>query len=124
MKLYQKLAGTIAAIENCQKSGNTTYIQTHKDLLRYFESEYLPSGSGFDNGSKIDLQKSTPEKIVILSDYHKMSDAGYYCGWQAVKVVVKPSLLYGFTLSITGGNRKFKDYVSDAFEHALKRTVI
>ena len=44
-----------------------------------------------------------------------MDDAGGYCGWTEHRVVVK-SVFGGFTMRITGENKRgIKDYIGDVF---------
>jgi hypothetical protein len=88
--------------------------------LEHFAKCYLPSGSGFDNGSKLDLSESTPERIVLSTSYHHMNEGGMYDGWSEHTVIVTPSLASGFNLRITGRDRNaIKAYIAECFHDAL-----
>lgn len=41
--------------------------------------EALPSGSGFDAGTRI--EKSSDFSVVFFTEYHHMNEMGYYDGW-------------------------------------------
>lgn len=83
----------------------------------------LPSGSGIDHGTKVDRERSTVDRIILTTAYHHMSEHGYYDGWTEHAVVIKPSLLYGFTVDVKGRDRNdIKDHLSDVYRHALEAT--
>lgn len=118
-KLYKALASTIQARLNCIEAGNTEWRDEHEERLQEYQ-EMLPSGSGFDSGTTIDLDASTGEKIVLNTGFHHMDDSGMYCGWSYHKIVVTPSLVFDFDLQITGRNiRDIKEYLYDMFHTAL-----
>lgn len=120
MKLYQELASRIQARLNCAESGNVEWFEKHETRIRHLVTHFMPSGSGFDCGTKIDLDESTPEKLVFYTDYHHMNEAGYYDGWTEHRITVRPSLQHGFTLTISGKNRnEIKDYIHQVFDYAL-----
>jgi hypothetical protein len=84
----------------------------------------MPSGSGVDNGTILDSDKSTAEKLVFSVDFHHMEGNGFYCGWTAHDVVVTPSLAHGFHLRITGRNTNdIKEYLYDVYYAALGEEV-
>ena len=64
MKLYQKIASTIIAAHNCEKSANLDWLKKHKETLCDIEKDILPHGSGIDSGCTINLDKSSDSKIV------------------------------------------------------------
>lgn len=120
MKVYEQIAQTAMAIQNCEKSNNTEWYAKHSERLRSIESNDLPHGSGFDNGCTID--ESNDARIVISCPYHCMNDGGYYDGWIDYKAIVKPSLAFGFDLRIVGRDYKgtgLKDYVSESIRECL-----
>ena len=124
MKLYQELASRIQARLNCAESGNVEWFEKHEARIEELVKNYMPSGSGFDCGTKIDLDKSTPEKLVFYTDFHHMNEVGYYDGWTEHRITVRPSLAFGFTLTISGKNRnEIKDYIHQAFDCALNEEV-
>lgn len=118
MKVYQRIAGTLQAIENCKQANNREWIERHQETLDKILQSF-PHGSGFDSGTKLD-DKSTPEKLIFNSDFHHMDDNGFYCGWSEHQIIVTPSLAFGFNLRITGRNmRDIKDYIAECFEECL-----
>ena len=120
MKLYEAIASACAARRNCDESGNTLWFERHTQRLCQY-GEALPYGSGFDDGSHIDLQESSDTKIVIRTQFHHMDEHGGYDGWTAHKVTVKPNLVHGITLTVSGRNRnEIKDYISETFDQALQ----
>ena len=124
MKLYRKLASLVQAHINCEISGNKEWFEKHEARIEELVKNYMPSGSGFDCGTKIDLDKSTPEKLVFYTDFHHMNEVGYYDGWTEHRITVRPSLAFGFTLTISGKNRnEIKDYIHQAFDCALNEEV-
>ena len=73
-----------------------------------------PSGSGIDSGVSLDLDKSTGERLVFTIPFHRMNEAGFYCGWVDYTMTVKPSLQYGFDSRVTGRDHNgLRDYVDD-----------
>ncbi len=123
MKLYRELASLVRARLNCEETGNREWFQKHEARIEELVKNYMPSGSGFDCGTKIDLDKSTPEKLVFYTDFHHMNE-GYYDGWTEHCITVRPSLLCNFTLTISGKNRnEIKDYIHQAFDCALDEEV-
>ena len=124
MKLYRKLASLVQAHINCEISGNKEWFEKHEARIEELVKNYMPSGSGFDCGTKIDLDKSTPEKLVFYTDFHHMNEVGYYDGWTEHRITVRPSLAFGFTLTISGKNRnEIKDYIHQVFDCALDEEV-
>ncbi len=118
MKLYQKLASTIAAIENCRKSCNAEWMVKHEATLADLMA-HMPSGSGFDCGTKLD-ETSTFEKIIFNTAYHHMDEHGGYDGWTEHTVTVTSSLIFGFTTKISGKDRNgIKEYIGEVFESIL-----
>jgi hypothetical protein len=122
--LYRKLAGLLLAVENCEKTGNKVWREKHRETIKALAEKHLPRGSGFDNGTKLDLDSSEPEKLVFQTSFHHMNNAGMYTGWTEHKVTVKGSLVYGFTLTVSGQNRNdIKDFISDMFQESLNTEV-
>lgn len=125
--VVQRAASLILAIQNCQKPGSThhpDYPAKHIDVLETLAREYLPRGSGFDNGSMFDVDASRADCLVINTSFHHMDDNGYYCGWSNHVIRVRAHLAFGFTVSVSGRNvRDIKDYIADTFSVALSETV-
>jgi hypothetical protein len=123
MKLYQAIARKLAAIRNCEQSGNTEWKLRHREELNGWIKEHLPSGSGFDNGSTLNEDKSTPGRLVFDTAFHHMNEHGYYCGWSDHQVIITPSFQFGFDLRVTGRNvRDIKGYIAECFQFALDDT--
>jgi uncharacterized ParB-like nuclease family protein len=122
--LFQAFASAVVALANCIKNGNQEWYRIWNDCLDGWCKNYMPSGSGFDNGTQIDLEASGEHKLVFNVHYHHMDEHGCYDGWTEHQVIVTPSLLFGFTLRITGPNRnEIKDFISDTFHIALSQQV-
>jgi hypothetical protein len=91
--------------------------------------KYLPHGSGFDIGSNVYLPKSSEQKLVILSAYHPMNEAGMYIGWIDFTVIVRASLIFGYTTEVKGpfsrrNMMSLKDYIMDEFHECLNKNDI
>ena len=120
MKIYQKIAQTLSALKNCEKLNNSQWFDRHTDTLSAICKEYLPRGSGFDSGTTIDIEGSKPNRIILVSSYHHMNDAGYYDGWTSHKIIITPDLVSGFDLRVTGRDRnEIKEYIEETFRFAL-----
>jgi hypothetical protein len=119
-KLFEVLASSIEARAHCVKSGNTEWFWKHGETAEQLTADHMPSGSGVDSGTTIDLDKSTADKIVFHTSYHHMNDGGYYDGWTEHDVIVTPSLASGFNIKVTGRDRNgIKDYLGDLFYESL-----
>jgi len=118
------LASAIDAYKRCEKNGNKEWSERHSDTIRKLAREFLPSGSGFDSGTKVDIARSTADVLYLETSYHHMHESGMYDGWTEHTVTVKPSLVFGFTLRINGPDRNgFKDYAYEEFRDALETLV-
>jgi hypothetical protein len=122
-KLYQEIATLLQAIENCKQSNNNEWLEKHSAALLEIEKNYLPSGSGIDCGTKIDYENSTSNKIILFFEFHHMNDCGMYCGWTEHKAIIRPDLINGIELKITGKDRNdIKDYLYQEFDSILNST--
>jgi hypothetical protein len=139
--LYQELARLVDARLNCaEKMGRLNpnavsadipmveneYHQTkewfekHGEQIKQLVADFFPSGSGWDCGTKIDLDNSHADKLVLYGDYHHMNDGGFYDGWTSHTLTVTPSLCFDFHLRVSGRNRnEIKEYLAEMFESAL-----
>lgn len=89
------------------------------DTIEQLCKDFMPSGSGFDSGTKIDLDASHAEKLVFHTSFHHMNDGGFYDGWTEHTVTVTPSFR-GINIRIGGRNRNdIKDYIHESFDYAL-----
>lgn len=126
MKLYQQLAQTLGAFINCRDGAvaSPDWQDRHEEHLEKLVKEHLPSGSGFDNGTRLDLDESQPDRLVFITSFHHMNDAGYYVEWTDHKVIVKASLAWGFRLLVFGKDKnQIKDYIRNVFQEALSQEV-
>lgn len=122
--LYSELAVAIQARKNCDNKlpRNVEWFDKYTARIKEL-TNLLPSGSGIDNGTRIDPSESHAEKIVLLTAFHHMNDGGYYDGWTHHKIVVTPSFS-GINLRITGRDLNgIKDYLYDVYEYALRQDV-
>lgn len=124
MLVYQRLAQLVDAWKRCEEKQNTEWMDKHEGAIIELAKNYLPCGSGFDSGSRVDLSASKPNKLVIWTSYHHMDENGFYDGWTEHNVIVKPSLAFDFDLRITGKDRDgWKDYAYECFDYALRQEV-
>lgn len=120
--LYSELAAAIEARRNCADMGNQEWLVKWTQRIQELE-QLLPSGSGIDHGTILDLEQSHAEKLVMRADFHHMNDVGMYDGWTGHVVTVTPSFR-GINLRISGRNRNdIKEYLYETFDYALKQEV-
>ena len=119
-KLYARLASLLASATRCDETGNEEWGTRHRQTMRDLVKERMPSGSGFDAGTTMDEDASTPEKLVFNTSYHHMDEHGGYDGWTEHEVTVLPSLAYGFMVEVSGEDRNAtNDYIAETFNHCL-----
>jgi hypothetical protein len=117
--LAQQIASLADARRTCQKLGNHDWYTNHSEALERIARDYLPSGSGIDSGTQIDLDATGFDKIVLTTSYHHMNENGCYDGWTDHKITIRPSFL-GLDITIGGRNRNdIKDYLHEVFHHCL-----
>lgn len=124
MKVYQKLAQTLQAQKNCAAlpGGNHPWLAKHEETIQAL-MDLAPSGSGFDNGTSLDEEKSTSEKFVFHTSYHHMNDNGMYVTWTEHTVTITPSFS-GFDLKVSGRDRnQIKEYIAETFHEWLSEEV-
>jgi hypothetical protein len=123
MPLYRALAMTLDAYNRCVETKNTEWQEKHNETLEKL-CESLPSGSGIDNGTSVDWDKSSDEKLVLYFGFHHMDENGFYAGWTQHTLTVLPSLQFGITLKISGPNRNdIKEYLHETYHQALTEEV-
>lgn len=119
-KLYSVIAQALA------RGANDHYRNQILDAIE--EGNFLPSGSGFDNGCTIDRAEDE-SKITIAFSYHHLNADGYYTHWSSHKAVITPSLIVAFDIQITDlpglriEHRDDEDYYYDTFFQALDQEV-
>jgi hypothetical protein len=128
--LFQTLAMMCDARRNCFERIGTAHIGAQEWFDKWTEraealvKEHMPSGSGFDAGTTLDLDESSGAKLVFNTSYHHMGQHGGYDGWTEHQVIVTPSLSMGFNLRVTGRNKNdVRDYISDVFGAAMNTEV-
>lgn len=123
-KVYQEVASRVLAIRNCKARGNLEWQTKHADAIAAIGKRYLPHGNGIDSACFFDTDECTPDRLIIHTEFHHMDDNGFYNGWTTHDIAVRPSLCFGFNLSISGVNRDgIKDYLRDIFYAALNEEV-
>lgn len=124
-KLVKILARKVVAIKTC----NDEWKEKHTEAIEKLQENYLPSGSGFDAGSTVDIDRSDGNRLYIEFAYHHM-DEGYYIGWSYHTAIVIGSL-HGFTVHIHSKNAEGeviandfdRDYFAETFHQALSQAV-
>lgn len=119
--LYRILAALVGQHARCVESNNTEWRDRSAASIVSLVRDHMPRGSGFDNGTKLDMFASTSEKLVFTTAFHHMNSDGYYDGWTDHTVTVRPILeAPGYCIHIGGRNRnEIKDYMHDCFDSAL-----
>ena len=115
--IYQVIARAFTAHSNCAKAGNK--LQSNwENMIDDIVEECFPSGSGVDNGTKFNWEKSTCNRLVFDTAFHHMDEHGYYDGWTEHQVIVTASLSFGYDIRITGRNRNdIKEYLHELFNY-------
>ncbi len=122
--LYKTIASLLTAYANCVKTGNSEWESNHRASLDELVDSFMPSGSGVDNGTKLDFDRSHSERLVFTCGYHHMNDGGMYDGWTEHTVKVTPSLVSGFDVNVSGRNRNdIKSYLAELFDYDLSQLV-
>jgi hypothetical protein len=124
-KLYVELASRVDARKRCAETGNTLWYEKHEEKIAEL-IDTLPHGSGIDGKTELDFDASRADKLVITGEYHAMNEVGYYDGWYDFKLTVTPSLVHGFTMSISGRFGKYQDvkeYLYEVFRDGLLQEV-
>jgi hypothetical protein len=123
MKLYARIADLVVARQNCIERDNQEWKLKHEQELLRLVRMHLPSGSGFDNGTTIDLDLSNADRLVFNTSFHHMDENGSYDGWTEHVVRVSPSF-HGVHMTVSGRNRNdIKDYIYECFDFALNKEV-
>lgn len=119
-KVYSVFANRVQARQNCRITGNSEWFEKHTIALEEMCKRIMPSGGGFDCGTTIDLDKSTGERLIFSTSFHHMDINGGYDGWTEHTITVKPSLIHGILITISGRNKNdIKEYIHDSFHLAL-----
>lgn len=116
MRLFTAISRTIGARNRCLKgNGSAAWAATHAERLESWCKQYLPSGSGFDQGCKLS-EDSTPERLIFSAPFHHMNDAGMYADWTDHQVIVTASLEHDYSVRVTGRDKRgIKEYIGELF---------
>jgi hypothetical protein len=121
--VYRELVSAYLAMINCGKSGNDVWHSRWETVVDRIIYNYLPHGSGIDNGVKIS-DKTNADRLVLTFGFHFMDENDYYDGWGDYTLTVKASLQFEISLNIVGKNRNgIKEYFYDIFNDALTREI-
>lgn len=84
----------------------------------------LPSGCGFDNGTRIDITLSGVDRVILETSFHHMNENGYYTVWTHHTIAIKPQFFYDFDIYVSGKNTNdIKDYIIDVFRDCLSEEI-
>lgn len=123
-KTYQVLAKATGAYHRCVASQNSEWETKWKETIEQVVCDYFPHGSGFDSGTKLDIDESNDDRLVFATSFHHMDESGGYDGWTEHMVIVTPSLGMDFHVKVTGRDRnQIKDYIAECFSSALSEEV-
>lgn len=118
-RVAEQIASAVVAHANCERSGNDEWRKRHADTIERIVRDRLPSGSGFDRGTSIDIERCSERRLVFLAPFHHMDENGYYDGWTTHVVTVHASFL-GLDVRVSGQNKRdIKEYIGSAFYDAL-----
>lgn len=113
MKLYQAIVQN-HRLENDPMYRHDPRVQDRADRIL----ARLPRGSGIDAGTTV--VSVTDKQIVLTAGYHHMNEGGYYDGWTEHTIRVRPSLLLGMTVSLSGPNRNdIKEYLHELYHRVM-----
>ena len=128
--LYKQLAQTVQARKNCAEKDahgnmrNPEWFERHGETIEQLVRDFMPSGSGWDCGTKIDLDASHADKLVFFGSFHHTNDGGMYDGWTEHTVTVTPSLSFGYHIRVSGRNRSdIKEHLHETFSYALETRI-
>ena len=121
-KLVRAIALRIAQLENVRNANEVAneVMAARETGIEYaidhLARNYLPSGSGFDAGTTVDLDKSTQNKIVLNTSFHHMDANGGYDGWTEHVVTIRPDFVHGVDVRVSGRNKHdVKSFISETF---------
>lgn len=118
--IAERIANLLQARVNCVKHDHPEWYVRHTDRLEWLVRETMPSGGGFDYGTTLDLDRSTPDRLVFQTSFHHMDEMGGYDGWTQHTITARPSFVHRVALTISGRDRnQIKDMIADSFSHTL-----
>lgn len=110
----QTLASLIVARATCIARSNVEWAERHTiriaDIMRT-----APSGSGIDNGTRLDIDASSDSKLVFTCAFHHMNEVGMYDRWTFHRLTVTPAFT-GLAIRIGGENRnEVKEHLHEVY---------
>lgn len=121
--LIQHFSACFDALARCDETGNQEWSGIWANRIAALARDHLPSGSGFDSGSTLNLDDSRSDRLVFETSFHHMNDSGMYDGWTEHRVIVIPCFV-GIELKVTGRDkRSIRDYIGDTFAEMLGASV-
>jgi len=125
-KLSHIIAARVATIAHLEKRGGECHIpviERQQDEIDRVVKAFMPSGSGFDNGTHFDYDKSTEAKLVFHVGFHHMHESGMYDGWTNHVVTIESSFTSP-NIKISGRDKQgIKDYIADCFLAAISEPI-
>ena len=115
--LVYNIASALFSYKRCIETNNS-YATIWLEKIKSYE-KLLPSGSGIDNGCKIDIDNSTENKIIIKTTFHHMDQNDNYTKWTYHTIKVTPSFT-GIDVDITNDK---DSYLHDVFQNNLNQPI-
>lgn len=113
------LAAALASLRDAENSRPQAREQWRAHLEN-LAREFLPKGPAMPNGTQVDLEDSSPNRIVLLTN-HKHVGGAQGTSWTHYRIVVEPSFLQGFSLAISGRD---EGDVMEQIEEALRDALL
>ncbi len=106
------LAANLVVYKSAIKNGKPNVSTFEAEIKKMLE--LLPHGNGIDNGTKFDIEKSEPDRLIFTLDFHHTDDVGNYIKWTSHVITIIPSFRFGFIAEITGEDfNEIKEYLID-----------
>lgn len=123
MKLFRLIGSRARTLSNPSPYMNESVRERFEEEMEILLKEFMPSGSGFDMGTDIDIDRSNARKLVFKTGFHHMNETGHYDGWTYHNVIVTAEF-DGLDIQVTGRDRNnIKEYIGEAFYSALHQMV-
>lgn len=117
------IAGLIGALADCARLDRRDWAARHRASLQWIGDNLLPSGSGIDRGTTINVERSNADRLVLDVPFHHMDGSGFYCGWTDYQIIVRPDWS-GIRIAVKGRDRDgIKDYLAETYAYQLTRTI-
>jgi hypothetical protein len=114
------ISEAIRARNNRRKNGDKKWQARWEQRLTQLEG-CLPSGSGVDSGTKIELDVNNPEvSLAFVMNFHHMTGDGMYDGWTKHIIYVTATFGKSFVMRCAGRDKNnIKDYLCEILDAAL-----